>query len=127
MADRKANTDNDVERFERDLHPDPEAGQNRGTPSSEHEIGLRTAFDVKHVHRCLRDLPDDELKEIPVLGRGERLQQGATYMDLRHPDAGEFTAMGGQTVEPDQDLVPKDRVQYGTWNRLRGVDDPERL
>jgi hypothetical protein len=127
MADRKAEKDDDVERFERDLHPNSGAGQNRGMQAGDSEIGLRTAYDIRHVHRCLRGLPDDELKEIPVLARGERLQQGATYMDLRNPQAGEFTAMGGQTAEPDQDLVPKDRVPYPTWNRLRGVDDPERL
>jgi hypothetical protein len=127
MADRKAEKDDDVQRFERDLHPDPEAGQNRGMQASDREIGLRTAYDIRHVHRCLGGLPDDELKQIPVVGRGQRLQQGATYLDLRNPQAGEFTAMGGQAAEPDQDLVPKDRVPFPTWNRLRGVDDPERL
>lgn len=46
------------------------------------EKDARTAFDVKDVHRNLRGLPDDMLKQIPVLPEGTHLITGATYMDL---------------------------------------------
>jgi len=40
--------------FDRDLHPDHMAGQNIG-PRSDPAADARTAFDVKSVHRALRD------------------------------------------------------------------------
>ncbi|HEX2092439.1 MAG TPA: hypothetical protein VHG28_08555 [Longimicrobiaceae bacterium] len=109
--------------WQQDLNPHHMAGQNVG----DRETSLRTAYDVKPLHRGMSDLPDDELKGIPVLAEGERLQQGATYLDLNHPERGEFTAMGDMAAGPDNAYVPKDRVPYPTWNRLRGIDDPERL
>lgn len=112
--------------FDRDLHPDHMAGQNIGPVSDETQRTLRTAYDVRSIHRSLRDWPDDELKEIPVLGEGTPLQQGAKYINLRDRDAGEITAMGGMRAGPGDAFVPKDEVPYPTWNRLRGIDDPER-
>ena len=111
--------------FDRDLHPDPMAGQNIG-PRSDPALDARTAYDVKSVHRSLSDWPDDELKEIPVLRPGTPLQQGATYINLREPRRGEITAMGGMRAGEGDAFVPKDHVPYPTWNRLRGIDDPER-
>ncbi len=112
--------------WERDLNPDRMEGQNVGPVSSDRERGDRTAFDVKPLHRVMRDWPDEELKRIPVLEEGTRLQQGATYLDLRDPERGEFTAMGDMAAGPRDAYVPKDEVPYPTWNRLRGIDDPER-
>jgi hypothetical protein len=111
--------------FDRDLHPDPLAGQNIG-PRSDPTQNARTAYDVKSVHRSLRDWPDDELKEIPVLEEGAPLQQGATYLNLREPERGEIRAMGDMRATAGDAYVPKDHVPYPTWNRLRGIDDPER-
>jgi hypothetical protein len=113
--------------WERDLNPDRMAGQNIGPDASEPERGTRTAYDVKPVHRALSDWPDDELKRIPVLEEGTRLRQGATYLNLRERDRGEVTATGEMQAAPGDAWVPKDEVPYPTWNRLRGVDDPERL
>ena len=112
--------------FDRDLHPNNMAGQNIGPISDASQRSLRSAYDVKTVHRALRDWPDDELKEVPVLAEGTPLQQGATYINLREPERGEFTAMGGMMAGPADAFVPKDHVPYPTWNRLRGVDDPDR-
>lgn len=111
--------------FDRDLHPGHLAGQNLG-PRTDGADDARTAYDVKSVHRALRDWPDGELKEIPVLEEGTPLQQGGTYINLREPDRGEITAMGGMRAGPGDAFVPKDRVPYPTWNRLRGIDDPAR-
>lgn len=121
--DRQQNQD----AWDRELRPDPHAGHNQGPVDAFREIGARTAFDVKAVHRCLRDMPDDELKQVPVLAEGDRLRQGGTYLDLTDPARGEFTASGEMAVGPNDAIVPKDRVPYPTWNRLRGVRDPERL
>lgn len=112
--------------WERDLNPNRMEGQNVGPLSSERERRLRTAFDVKPLHRAMRDWPDEDLKRVPVLEEGTRLQQGATYLNLREPERGEFTAMGDMAAGPGDAYVPKDEVPYPTWNRLRGIDDPER-
>jgi len=113
--------------FDRDLNPDHMAGQNVGGREADREVGIRTAYDCKEVHRALDGIPDDELKQVPVLREGERLQQGATYLDLFRREAGEFRATGDVVAEPGTAYVAKDQVAYPTWNRLRGVEDPERL
>lgn len=116
------------DQWERDLNPDRMAGQNIGERSADREQGLPSAYDDKDVHRSLHDqFADDELKRIPVLPAGQRLQQGATYLDLRDPEREEFTATGEMSAGADNRYVPKDEVPYSLWNRLRGVDDPERI
>jgi hypothetical protein len=112
--------------FERDLHPSPFAGQNVGIASPRPELDAPTAFDVKDVHRRLSEFRDDELQQIPILPTGSRLEQGATYVNLRDLDGGEFKAMGYQEAERGHWYVPKDAVPYELWNRLIGVDNPER-
>lgn len=125
MTERKPQFDRlPQDEYDRDLSPDPLAGQNLGPLSS--EIPHRTAYDVKAVHRCLRDFPDDELRAIPVLEEGTALQQGATYLNLRRSPLQEITASGGMRAGPDDTFIPKDEVPYSTWNKLRGIDDPER-
>lgn len=110
--------------FERDLKRDPLAGQNIGA-DMDRDLGLRSAYDVREIHRAL-DMSDDELREIPLVPQGERLQQGGTYLDLRNPRRGEFTAMGDVAAENGTAYVAKDQVPYTTWNKLRGIDDPRR-
>lgn len=114
--------------WERDLNPDRMAGQNIGERAGDREQQLPTAYDVKEVHRSLHaDFEDDELKQIPVLRTGQRLQQGATYLDLRDESRREFTATGDQEAGERNRYVPKDEVPYSLWNRLTGVENPERI
>jgi len=112
--------------FQRDLNPSPFAGQNVGVASPHPEQGAPTAYDVKDAHRRLSSFRDDELQQIPILPRGSRLEQGAVYVDLRDLDRGELTAMGNQEAEAGAWYVPKRAVDYQLWNRLIGVDNPER-
>lgn len=128
MTDNTPQTDQKhPDRWERDLNPNRMEGQNIGPISSDTERGIRTAYDVKPLHRRLQRFEDDELKQVPVLPEGARLQQGATYLDLRDEGRGEFTATGQMEAGPNDAYVPKDEVPYPTWNRLRGIDDPQRL
>lgn len=114
--------------WQRDLSPDHMAGQNIGQVAAEAEQSAPNAHETKDVHRSLSgELRDDELKQIPILPEGQRLQQGARYMDLGDPERREFTATGDMTAGPDSRLVPKDEVPYSLWNRLSGVENPERL
>jgi hypothetical protein len=70
---------------------------------------------------------DDELKPIPIVPPGTRLEQGATYVDLQDPRLDEFTATGDMAAGPNNWYVPKSDVDYQLWNRLIGVVNPERL
>lgn len=110
-----------------DLNPDLLAGQNYGTLGPEPEKSGRTAYDDKAVHDLLQDIPDDELKLIPIMPEGSRLEQGATYIDLGDIHPREFTAMGNMTAGPDNRYVNKSDVGYDLWNRLIGVRNPARI
>jgi hypothetical protein len=111
------------EEYREDLNPDYLEGENYGEPRYE----TRPAYDIKALHGRIRDLRDDELKAIPVLVEGSRLEQGATYFDLRNPQGGEFKAMGNMAAGPDNWYVPKSEVDYQLWNLITGVDNWDRL
>lgn len=109
------------------LNPNRMAGQNIGLENPHPAQTSRTAFDVKEAHRLLEGITDDGLKQIPVLWEGSRLEQGATYIDLRDPQLHEFTATGDMVAGRDNWYVPKDAVDYELWNRLVGIQHPQRL
>jgi hypothetical protein len=87
----------------------------------------RTANDVQEAHRQLVDWSDDDLKHVPLLPAGARLEQGATYVDLRDPARREFAATGEMQVPIDGLYVPRSEVDDRTWNRLLGIRTPERV
>jgi len=109
--------------YRQDLNPDYTAGENNGP----RQTRTRTAYEIKELHNRNRDLRDDELKQIPVLLEGERLEQGAVYFDLAHPESGEFKAMGNQEAGPQNWFVAKSEIDYQLWNLITGVDNWNRL
>jgi len=113
------------ERWRRDLNPDAMAGQNVGVEAPA-PPGARTAFDAKGVHRRLDNLTDDDLKKIPILPEGTRLEQGATYLDLARLDGGELTARGDMLTGPGNLYVAKDSVDYVLWNVLTDLEGGRR-
>jgi hypothetical protein len=115
------------EDWERDLHPNEFAGRNAGPRDAQAEKDAPTARDLKEVDSALSWLNDDALRRIPVLPTGARLKQGATYIDLKARDRREFTATAGMEAGADNWYVPKSEVDYQLWNRLIGVENPERL
>lgn len=112
---------------EEDRRQDDMPGRNYGLegrqPITENP---RTAYDVKGAHHLLDGFTDDDLQRIPIMPPGSRLEQGATYVDLRHVERGEFTAMGNQEADSEHRYVPKSEVTYRLWNKLIGVTNPER-
>jgi hypothetical protein len=86
-----------------------------------------SAYDVKDVHQTWRDLSDADLKQLPVLPEGTRLEQGAVYFDLNDPNRGEIKALGNMEAGSQNRYVAKSAVPYPLWNALIGVDNPERL
>lgn len=113
--------------YQKDMNPNAAAGINHGNVGPHPEKNSRRmAYDVKQVHALLKDMTSDQLKQIPILDAGSRLEQDATYIDLTDPDRKEFTAAFGMEVGPDNLIIPKTEVDYQTWNLLRGVTDPAR-
>jgi hypothetical protein len=110
--------------WQRDLNPNHLAGQNIGQPSDDVVNVDRTAWHLRKNGHELRGIDDEELKQVPVLGAGERLQQGATYIDLTEERPQEFRARGDMAALPGNAYVPKDRVPYEIWNRLIGEEKP---
>ena len=108
------------EPYRQDLNPEAMAGQNIGLGETRPSNNAPTAYDVKPVHRQLHAFSDDELKLIPILPEGSRLEQGATYIDLTNLDIGEFTATGDMRAGPNNCIVAKKIVPYTLWNRLIG-------
>src|SRR5947209_2547392 len=115
-----------VDDFEEDLRPDNFAGANYGLLSEPQDVGLR-ASDIKELYGKLADLTDDELRNIVIVPLGERLEQGAKYIDLLHLERGEFVATADMVADEDHYYVPKKHTDYVLWNRLRQVSNPARL
>ena len=115
-----------VDDFEEDLRPDNFAGANYGLLSEPQDVGLR-ASDIKELYGKLADLTDDELRNIVIVPLGERLEQGAKYIDLLHLEQGEFVATADTVADEDHYYVPKKHTDYVLWNRLRQVSNPARL
>lgn len=110
-----------------DLNPNADAGQNHGLSNDQIEQDAPNAYDLKAVHHLLENITDANLKTIPVLPAGTRLEQGATYIDLHDPQRSEFKARGDMEAGPHNWYVPKTGVDYQLWNELIGVTNPARL
>lgn len=106
------------EEYQKDLNPEFLAGQNYGLDGEQYEEGAPAAYDLKGMQELLPSWTPAELKELVIVPEGSRLQQGAAYFDLRHPERGEFKARGDMVAGRGSRLVSKDRVGYDLWNRL---------
>jgi len=115
------------EEWREDLSPNANAGLNYGQAGAHAERDAATAYDIPELHRSLKGFTDDELKRVPVLPAGTRLEQGAVYIDLQTPDRNEFKARGDMQAGAGNWIVPKSAVDYVVWNKLIGVQNPERL
>jgi hypothetical protein len=113
--------------YREELNPDNRAGMNYDLKGPHPEKKAHTAYDVKEAHRRLQGLSDEELKQIPILPTGSRLEQGATYINLKDEQPTEFTATSDMEAKDGGWFVPKSEVGYPLWNRLIGVDNDQRL
>jgi hypothetical protein len=106
----------ETDSFDRDLHGDDRAGQHAGVGNTR----TYTAYDVKELHEKMPEFDNGELKRIPVLAHGERLEQGGIYLDLSEKENGPFTAQGNRVSEDPHRYVPKAQCDYELWNKLTG-------
>jgi hypothetical protein len=112
--------------WQRDLNPDPLAGQNIGERATDHQPGACVASEDKEAMSLLPDFTMDELQEIPVLVKGARLEQGATYVDLRDPERRPFRATAQMVALHGGCHVPKAETPYPLWNRIIRAEPSER-
>jgi hypothetical protein len=115
-----------TEPYRNDWNPGAGEGSDSGLSGRQPEESARTAYDVEEAHRQLVDWNDDDLRQVPLLPAGARLEQGAMYVDLRDPARRAFAATGEMQVPSDGLYVPRTEVDDRTWNRLLGVRIPER-
>ena len=101
-----SSNDQQPDQWQKDLNPDPMAGQNIGVEANEIDRYDQTAEDLKELHDRLDQFTKAELKQIPILKSGTRLKQGAVYIDLNDPSRQEFTAMGDMSAEKDNLFIP---------------------
>jgi hypothetical protein len=104
------------EEWRGDLSRNALEGRNEGAPRWEDEGDYVTAYEAKPVHDRLRHFSDSDLKRIPIVPRGARLEQGATYLDLLEEDPRPFQAMGDMTAERGRAYIAKSEVDYQLWN-----------
>ena len=114
--------------WQQDLNPAHMAGQNIGGDEAGGDSGM-TAFHLRKRGNLPGDLgrgrvSDSDLKRVPVLAEGTRLQQGATYVNLAESAPREFTSTAEMSAAPGDAIAPKDRVPYEVWNRLIGEPKP---
>jgi hypothetical protein len=112
------------EEWQRDLNPGHLAGQNIGAASDARVLEAGNALHLRKRGVPIEGLDDEELKRVPLVAEGERLQQGSTYVDLQASRREEFTARGDMEASAGHAYVAKDRVPYQIWNRLIGEPKP---
>ena len=112
--------------WRQDLNPNANAGINASDVGANPEQAAISAYEIKEAHELLQDFTRDELRRIVILPPGSRLKQGATYINLKDPARREFTGSPDTEVDADSWYVPKSEVDYQLWNRLIGVENPER-
>ena len=112
----------DRDDFDKDLRPNEMAGNNDGADSAQNEKNAPSAYEFKELHGKFPQLDNADLKNIPILPAGTRLDQGATYLDLNNLDKGEYSAVANETVGENDYIVPKKEVDYLLWNRLTGKE-----
>jgi hypothetical protein len=113
-------------RADHDLRPPGDADQHYGEIPIDRVAHERTAADVNNLYPRLSQLTRDQLRSIPLLDAGTRLQEGKTYLDVRQLDKGEFFAGVGQVVRPGDEIVAKHQVDYQMWDSLSGQAEPSR-
>lgn len=86
-----------------------------------------TAYGIPALRRRLFGFCNADLKQIPVLPGGSRLEQGATYLDLTERPPCAFMALDDMEAGAGHFYAPKSQVPDRLWNRLLGRHQPDPL
>ena len=107
--------------FDNDLHPHNRAGQNDSPDRNEGRSAFMLKENESTLHPRLQALPNQELKQIPLLDTGTRLQEGAAYLDLRNLNGGAFQGMNNREVSADDAFVAKSHLDHEQFAYLTGA------
>jgi hypothetical protein len=111
--------------WQQDLNSNHLAGQNIGpTSDAAAPTAPLTAFHLRKRGHLPQALDDADLKQVPLVTEGARLQQGATYVNLTSEPPREFKASAEIITRQGDAYAPKDKVPYEIWNRLIGEPKP---
>ncbi len=91
--------------------------------SGERPDRVRTADEVRSEHRILRGIPEEELRTLPLLPGGARLERGEWYLDLHNPARGEFPGSGREHVRPGQRVLARSAASRDLWGALLAACD----
>lgn len=94
-------------------------------PHKEHQT--LTAYDIPSLCRRLFGFCNADLKQIPVLPGGSRLEQGATYLDLTERPPRAFMALDDMEASAGHFYASRSQVPERLWNRLLGRPQPDPL
>ncbi len=83
----------------------------------------RTAAEVKREHRLLRNLPDLQLRAVPLVPDGAELERGERYLDLHDPARGEFSGDGHAHLRPGQRVIARRDTPSAVWRELLDAAD----
>jgi hypothetical protein len=110
----KGKVEETPDEFDAQLHDQSRAGQHAGGATHE----TRPASDIKELKKQIARPTANDLKALPVLAPGQRLQQGAVYCNLNQLDLGEFRAMGAMEASDTDLFVAKSEVDFELWNKI---------
>ena len=83
----------------------------------------RTAMEVQAEHRILHEVPEQILREIPLVEEGASLVRRQEYLDFHDPARADFRAEGIEVVKPGQRIVSRADVSAEAWEELRAACD----
>lgn len=112
---------------EQDVTPDFLVEISSGLEASHKEPEMLTAYDIPLLCRRLFGFCNADLKQIPILPGGSRLEQGAAYLDLTERPPRAFMALEAMKASADHFYVPKSQVPDQLWDRLLGRHQPDPL
>jgi hypothetical protein len=92
--------------------------------SADHADDTILASSDKEARADLPELSTDDLKRLPILTVGTRLDQGSVYVDLNDLGKGPFKAVGDQEAGPTNRYVAKRDTDYEMWDRVVGQGRP---
>ena len=88
-----------------------------------HTAERKMAIAVQADHRVLREVPEQFLRDVPLLEEGTTLTRRHDYMDFHDPARGEFRAEGTEVVKPGQRMVAREDCSEDAWRELREACD----
>lgn len=115
-----------ADEYDRDLHKHSREGQNIGDYTVTGDPEAKSASQIKEIRNQMSDWTDETLREIPIVPVGRQLKEGAVYLDLHASAISPFTAHEGMVAREENWYVPKAETPYPIWNRLIGIENPER-